>query len=632
MKQPVLRRLMFLGFQGLRAAASLLPLPAASVLGRALGSAAFVLLWGQRRLAERHLAYAFGEQLSAAERRRIAHGVFRNLGETMMEWLALPRFSSSDLKRLIACEGLEHVRQALARGNGVIALTGHFGNWELIAPYLISLGFEGAVLARRLRYPEYESFLLTLRGSKGVATIARGSLKDVATLLRDNQIVGVLPDQDVDSLEGIFVNFFGHPTYTPVGPAALSLMTGAPIVPLFVIREGGRVRLVIEPPLRVPEGADRAQALTSLTQAWSDVVESYIRRYPDHWVWMHRRWKTQPPAAAAQGSGLWAEGSCPEPRAPSLSVTLIVLCCLASALVAGCVKPSHPKKTAVPAAAAPEVGQQMSEFALTGYGNGGAARWKLNGRGATLDGNIVTIHQPDGVGFEPGRTAYLTASAAQMNQQDRHVRLEHDVTIHTSDGLWVSSPVLHWIPDRNEVATDQPVRFETDHMLLRGRELTGFTQMKQATLLHDIELVLNPGGHEGPSSGPRQVTITCDGPLAFDYEHNVATFEQNVHVKDPSGDLYSDKLVAYLDQATHTIRYAEAIGRVRILQEKNTARSERAVYEPAVGKITLVGKPSLLIYPSSGEKTTQPSFGGLIAAPGTAAHAPAQGPKEETHQ
>ena len=140
-------------------------------------------------------------------------------------------------------------------------------------------------------------------------------------------------------------------------------------------------------------------------------------------------------------------------------------------------------------------------------------------------------------------------------------------------------------------------------------------------------MVLNPGDEKAASDIPpgqagaragagQQVTITCDGPLTFDYEHHVATFEKNVHVKDPSGDLYSDILIAYLDEATHTIRYADALGHVRIQQGQNTALSERAVYEPAIGKITLVGRPSLLIYPDS--NTPQPtrlSFGGLIGAP-----------------
>ena len=267
----------------------------------------------------------------------------------------------------------------------------------------------------------------------------------------------------------------------------------------------------------------------------------------------------------------------------------------------------------------PNAAQQMSEFTLTGYAEDGSKHWQLTGQGASVDENIVTIHHPDAIGFDPLRTAYLTASAAQVEQNTRHVRLEQDVTIHTTDGLWLTAPILHWMPDRDEMATDTPVRIETDHMLLRGRGMSGQTQLKQATLFTDIEMVLNPSDHDQPAGPePKQVTITCEGPLTFDYEHHIATFEQHVHVQDPSGDLYSDKLVAYLNEKTHTIRYAEATGRVRIHQNQNTALSERAVYEPAAGKITLVGRPSLLVYPSSspGGGSPQLSFGGLAADTG----------------
>jgi lipopolysaccharide assembly outer membrane protein LptD (OstA) len=148
-------------------------------------------------------------------------------------------------------------------------------------------------------------------------------------------------------------------------------------------------------------------------------------------------------------------------------------------------------------------------------------------------------------------------------------------------------------------------------MLIRGRGAKGFAGLKQAVLLEDIELVLNPGDHDPNLTTSQHVTITCDGPLTFDYEQHIATFEQNVHVKDPNGDLYSDKLIAYLDQVTRTIRYAEAIGRVRIVQHANIAHSDRAIYEPNIGKITLVGKPSLLVYPSEGNEPSTLSFSGL---------------------
>jgi len=589
---------MYLGFQGLRGAARWLPVGVAQLLGRGAGLAAYSLLGAQRRLALRHLEGAFGPALSPTQRRRVARGVFRNLGQSLLEWLALSWGSSEQLQRLISADGVEHLRSALAKGNGVIAVTAHFGNWELIPLYLTSLGFEGGVLARRLRYPEYESFLVAMRKARGVRTLARGSLRDVAALLRANQVVGMLPDQDVDSLEGIFVDFFGKAAYTPIGPAALSVMTGAPIIPCFLIRKGSRFRLVIEPPLTAPRGVDRSQAMAELTRAWSRVVESYIRRYPDHWVWMHRRWKTQPSTRDLVSfrqtvAAKW-----------DLVPGLLLVACVVSLVAAlgGCGKPAKPAATAERPPA--EADQHMSAFTLTGYEPDGSKRWVLHGQGASAEGGIMTILRPDAVGYDPERTTYLTATAAQVNQADHRVRLEHDVTIHTSDGMWLATPLLHWLPDQNEVATDSPVRIETDHMLIRGYGLVGHSQLKRATIGRDIELVLNPSDHEAqPADGlpgenaRRQVIITCDGPLAFDYVQDIATFEQNVHVQDPNGDLYSDRLIAYLDRKTHTIRYAEAIGRVRIHQQQNTALSERAVYEPAVGKITLVGRPSLLLYP-----------------------------------
>ncbi|MBI3996880.1 MAG: LPS export ABC transporter periplasmic protein LptC [Candidatus Omnitrophica bacterium] len=626
MKHPIRRRLMYLSFQGLRACVQLLPLPAARAVGRFLGFLAYGLLRGQRQLTKAHLAYAFGDSLAPAQRARIARGVFRNLGQSAMEWLLLPKLSLDTVKQLITCEGLEHLRHALAKGDGVILVSPHFGSWEFVPLYLKSVGCEGAILARRLRYAEYESFLISMRGEKGVTTLARGSLKDVAKLLRANQMVGMLPDQDMDSLEGIFINFFGHPAYTPVGPAALSLMTGAPIVPCFMIRDQARFRFVIEPPLSAPSGVDRAQAMTQLTQAWSDAMESKIRQYPDHWVWMHRRWKTQPNAAhstqhtahSVNPARLQPMERCARQQ-PAPSVLLSALCLVLFATVDGCAKsadkPTQDTKTARAAPAEPAATQHMDGFTLTGYEDTGAKRWELNGTGAHLDGNIVTIHHPDGIGYDPLHKAYLTASLGQVNQTDRHVRLEHDVTIHTTDGLWFTSPLLYWIPDDNEVTTDQSVRIETDHMLLRGRGASGFTQLKEMTIERDIELVLNPSDHDAPHDGPKQVTITCDGPLSFDYGNSVATFEKNVHVQDPNGDLYSDKLVAYLDQTTHTIRYAEATGRVRIHQQQNTALSERAVYEPSVGKITLVGKPSLLLYPSTKSQSDPLSLSGLMKTP-----------------
>ncbi len=226
---------MYLGFQGLRALAERLPLRVVLAMGRGLGSLAYVLLGRYRRVAMEQLKQSLDPTTPPSRLKAITRGVFQNLSLNVVEWLRLPRYSNKDVQDLITCEGIDHIRNALKKGNGAIVVSAHFGNWEMIPVYLASLGFQGGVLARRLRYPEYESFLLSMRGDKGVPTIARGEVKDVARLLRTNQIIGVMPDQDVDSLEGVFVNFFGRPAYTPLGPAALSLMTGAPIIPCFMV-------------------------------------------------------------------------------------------------------------------------------------------------------------------------------------------------------------------------------------------------------------------------------------------------------------------------------------------------------------------------------------------------------------
>jgi KDO2-lipid IV(A) lauroyltransferase len=293
-KHPLRRRWLYVGFRCLQGMARRLPLPVAQVIGSAIGYTAYAVSRQNRQLIWSHLRGAFGSRLTDRVRHRIARGVCAHLGKTVVEWFVIDRLSSSAVRQLVDVQGLRHMEQALARGRGVIGISAHFGNWELLPMMMGAYGFKGGVLARRLRYPEYESFLVEMRRRKGMPTLERGSLKDVARLLHQNQIVGMLPDQDVVSLEGVFVDFFGRPAYTPVGPAALSLMTGAAIVPCFVIRLGRRFRLVIEEPIPQVRTGDRAHDILAITQAWSRVVESYIRCYPEQWVWMHRRWKTQP--------------------------------------------------------------------------------------------------------------------------------------------------------------------------------------------------------------------------------------------------------------------------------------------------------------------------------------------------
>src|SRR3989338_5841705 len=612
MKHPIRRRAMLAAFLALRSLIRWLPLSVAQACGRLLGYLGYALLGPYRRLTLAHLHLALGPRASRATCARVARGVFVNLAKSFLEWLVMDRLSPEALRRRVDVYGVHYLREALANGRGVIALSAHFGNWELLAMTLAGLGFQGGVLARRLRYPEFEPFLVGMRARKGVTTYARGSVKEVARLLRENRIIGMMPDQDLDSLEGGFVDFFDRPAYTPVGPAALSLMTGAMILPCFLVRDGRRFRLVIEEPVTVARRGDRAKDLVAITDAWSRVVESYIRRYPDHWVWMHRRWKTQPSVPSTKHQALSTQLSVPRVPQAAVSSFLFTLTayCLVLSAVLGCAKsspPSPPQATAASSTTpSTEAPQRMDRFTMVGYSPAGAKEWDLEGHGAVAEGAVVTIQQPHAIGYDRERTSDITASLAHVDQQTHYIRLEHEVTIHTSDGLWVMAPQLYWLSDRDEMQTDEQVRIETDHMLIRGRGAVAHAQVKTAIVERDIELVMNPSDGEGAGQPPAHVTITCEGPLVFEYEKGIATFHTNVHVNDHQGDLYSDTLIAYVDQKTHTIRYADAIGRVRIVQGPHTAHGDHAVYEPALAKVTLLGSPYLVLYPEDSQPAVAP--------------------------
>jgi len=292
----------------------------------------------------------------------------------------------------------------------------------------------------------------------------------------------------------------------------------------------------------------------------------------------------------------------------------LMMGCLYALAHAGC--SDKPRGQASKQPPADTVTQHMDKFTMEGFAPDGSKRWELNGTGANIDGEMVVVQRPQGTGYDPARTAYLQARLAHVNQTNRRIRLEQDVSIHSSDGLWFQAPELYWLPDKEEFTTDQPVRLETDHILIRGRKAVGHTQLKVATIQRDVEVILNPTTSELPGQ-VHHVKITCEGPLTFDYERSVATFEDSVHVTDAQGDLYSKKLVAYLDRQTRTVLYAEAIGDVRIVQGGHTATGGRAVYEPGKGKVTLLDQPSLMM--STDQRSPTISAAGLGAAVGKSA-------------
>lgn len=272
--------------------------------GFRLGAFLAILVHGildqERAKIARHLKQAFGDEKSDGEIRRISRGVFVHLAHSAVDVFRFPKLNRAMLERLVISEGgRAKLDRALARGNGAIVLTGHIGNWELLASYFRFLGYPGCLVGRRIYYGPYDRVLVSLRERGLVSTVYRDeSPRRVLEELRANHVVGMSADQDIDSVEGIFVSFFGSPAWTPVGPAKIAWTSGAAIVPGFMIHEGDRYRLFVEEPIWPQAGMEKEEAIRQMTEAWSRVVEHYIRLYPDQWVWMHNRWKTglkQPP-------------------------------------------------------------------------------------------------------------------------------------------------------------------------------------------------------------------------------------------------------------------------------------------------------------------------------------------------
>ncbi|MBW2146694.1 MAG: lysophospholipid acyltransferase family protein [Deltaproteobacteria bacterium] len=243
--------------------------------------------------ADQSLKTAFPRWRSE-QRERVVRAVFRNLGRSAIE---LFRFYGGkyDLLKHLHIDNIDRLTRALEKGRGVIIVSAHLGNWELLACAASALGFPTRVVANRIRDSRIDRLLYQSRSRAGVAMVFRDErIVHMLRHLRDKEILAILIDQD-SHFNGIFVSHFNQPTYTARGPAILALASGAPIVPVFIARDDdGLHRVYMEEPIVANPSEDREQEIRRITQSCMDIVERYIRQFPDQWVWMHRRWKTRP--------------------------------------------------------------------------------------------------------------------------------------------------------------------------------------------------------------------------------------------------------------------------------------------------------------------------------------------------
>lgn len=265
---------------------SVLPVRMMYPLGRFLGSIAFSLLEKHRNQTIENLRMAFPLK-SDKELRKIARGVFSNVVANFAELVHIPKLNKNNIDLWVKRHGTERIDAALLRGKGIIGMSAHFGNWEFMGPSMGIAGYEGVIIAKKINFYKYDEYIKKIRFSNGTETIDREeSPKKILKVLRQNKILGMLADQDIDNIEGVFVDFFGKPAYTPTAPVKLAMISHAPIIPCYMVRNGRRYDCFIEEPIyvEVKPGDDKEKAVKYYTQKWTSILEKYIRKYPDQWV------------------------------------------------------------------------------------------------------------------------------------------------------------------------------------------------------------------------------------------------------------------------------------------------------------------------------------------------------------
>ena len=273
-----------------------IPLGLAFLLGDTLGSVAFRLDKKRRKIALDNLDLAYGSSLSPAGKEAVIKALYRHLFRMLFEFMRIPWLKRESLKGYVECEGEDNLKDALAKGKGVILLTAHFGNWELLGAYMGLNGYTLDVVAREVDNPAFEEFVKWTRTRCGNRVIYKQrSMRKLLKCLGGNGIATILLDQNVAHAEGVFVDFFGTPACTNKNTAALAAAAGAAIVPAFIFREGAGHRLVIRPEIELSDTGDKAADSLENTARMTRAIEEMVRRSPQQWFWVHRRWKTRPP-------------------------------------------------------------------------------------------------------------------------------------------------------------------------------------------------------------------------------------------------------------------------------------------------------------------------------------------------
>ena len=286
-----------LAVRSLLGAIGALPLETSMRFGKAVGRFLARKFPKLQKTARRNLELAFPE-MPEAERERIALGTFESLGRHLGFVSHFKKFRLESVRELTEVVGKEHFDRAHATGRGVLFFTGHFGSWEVFNLLPPAFGYEMNILVRRIDNPLVENYVDNMRTRFGSVTLDKTkSARTMFRALERGELLGILADLNVQEKEGVFVDFFGIPASTTASIAKLAVKTNSVVLPAFAVWEESKKKYVVylEPPVEYKADDNSPENIRELTQAITNVVEKYVRLYPEQWLWIHKRWNTRPP-------------------------------------------------------------------------------------------------------------------------------------------------------------------------------------------------------------------------------------------------------------------------------------------------------------------------------------------------
>jgi KDO2-lipid IV(A) lauroyltransferase len=270
----------------------------ALAVGEKIGDALYFLFSRMKAKVLHNLKFAFGEEISQKDRDETARKVLKNFGKDWVELFFAAGPSKNVLGEQIIIEGKENLDKALSQDRGVIAVSAHIGNYPLIGTKLAKEGYNFMMVIRDLKTRAGSAVYKKARELIELPSIAtvpeKQFFKSALNLLKDNGILCLISDEN-KRYGGIFVDFFGHPASTAPGPAALTVRTGAPVVPVFIMRnDDNSQRIIIEKEIEWEQTGDTTRDMKEITSRFTKVIEDYVRMDPSQWVWTNWRWRTQP--------------------------------------------------------------------------------------------------------------------------------------------------------------------------------------------------------------------------------------------------------------------------------------------------------------------------------------------------